>query len=99
MTSSLKIDKLIQTKDAKDWSVDCANKAMALVLTARLALENDGSGICPDVERTCVVADVLEIAYALMAIAADGAEEMQREGPYGSWRNVADLKAASEVTS
>lgn len=86
MSNPLTIDKLIQTKNAKDWSADCANKAMALVLTARLALENDGSGICLDVERTCIVADVLEIAYALMAIAADGAEEMQREGPYGSWK-------------
>lgn len=86
MSNPLTIDKLIHTKSAKDWSADCANKAMALVLTARLALENDGSGICPDAERTCVVADVLEIAYALMAIAADGAEEMQREGPYGAWK-------------
>lgn len=86
MTYPFTIDKLIQADNQKDWAADCANKAMALVLTARLALENDEGGICPHVERTSVVADTLEIAYSLMAIAAEGAEMMQREGPYGSWK-------------
>lgn len=90
MTYPFTIDKLIQAENQKDWAADCANKAMALVLTARLALENDEGGICPHIERTSVVADTLEIAYSLMAIAAEGAEMMQREGPYGSWKHHAE---------
>ncbi|WP_042246339.1 hypothetical protein [Paracoccus sp. PAMC 22219] len=87
MTYQFSIDKLIRTDSQKDWAASCADKALALVLTARLALENEGSGICSDTERACVVADALEVAYSLMAIASEGIEEMQREGSYGSWRD------------
>mgnify|MGYP000987452475 CR=1 FL=1 len=83
MTNRFTLDELIRTKDQKDWAADCANKAMARVMTARLALESDTAGICPDAERACVVSDVLEVAYSFMAIAAEGADLMQREGPYG----------------
>lgn len=79
MTYRFAMDKLIQTNDQKEWASVCANQAMALILTARLALENDGSNVCSDTERACVVADTLEVAYALMAIASDGADLMQRE--------------------
>lgn len=80
------MDKLIRTDDEKAWAADCANRAMALILTARLALENDTSGMCPDVERASVVADTLEIAYLLMSIASDGTEMLQRDAGIGGYR-------------
>ncbi|MEQ3642850.1 MAG: hypothetical protein ABNH17_07385 [Paracoccus sp. (in: a-proteobacteria)] len=94
MTYPFKIEKLIQTDDQKNWAHECTTSAMSLVLTARLALENDEGGICRDVERIAVVADTLAIAYALMLVAADGVDLMQREGPYGPWKHRAENRGA-----
>lgn len=89
MSYPYKMDKLIQTDAQKEWASSCANQALALILTARLALDNEGSGICSDIERTSVIADTLEVAYSLMSIAADGTEVMQREAGIGCWSQYA----------
>ncbi|TNB96490.1 hypothetical protein [Paracoccus marcusii] len=99
MTHAFAIEKMIRTDSHKDWAAECATTAMALVLTARLALENEGSGICSDNERACVVADTLEVAYSLMAITSDGVEEMQREGRYGTWREGENESAMTAARS
>lgn len=87
MTYPFLIEKLIDTDDHKNWAHECNSSAMSLVLTARLALQNDEGIACTDGDRMCVVADTLGVAYALMKVAADGIDLMQREGPYGPWKH------------
>lgn len=87
MTYPFLMEKLVDTDDHKNWAHECNSCAMSLVLTARLALQNDESSICPDADRLCVVADTLGVAYALMRITAEGVDLMQREGPYGPWKH------------
>lgn len=94
MTYAYLMENLIHTDDHKNWAHECNSSAMSLVLTARLALQNDEGSICPDADRMCVVADTLEVAYALMRITAEGVDQMQREGPYGPWKTRRDASCA-----
>lgn len=94
MTYAYLMENLIDTEDHKNWAHECNSSAMALVLTARLALQNDEGTICPDDDRLCVVADTLGVAYALMRITAEGVDQMQRKGPYGPWKHRGKAGAA-----
>lgn len=90
MSHEYAIENLIKTDAPADWAGQLSLDVRALMLTARLALENEGSGICSDSEREHAVADTLEVAMALMDIVIDGTEKLQREGGYGSFRKGAE---------
>lgn len=51
--------------------------AQSLTLTARLALENDGSGVSA-VVRCGQVANTLELVEAMLAVVIDGGELLER---------------------
>ncbi|MCG6112613.1 MAG: hypothetical protein MEQ74_10585 [Paracoccus sp.] len=80
------MDNLIRVDDPKDWAARLSFTVQSLVMTARLALDNDGSGLCSDNERMAVAADTLEVVSALMAIVEDGADQMETSGGYGRYR-------------
>ncbi|CAM3387283.1 hypothetical protein PANO111632_17185 [Paracoccus nototheniae] len=90
MSHDYAIDNLIKTDAPADWAGQLSFAVRALMLTARLSLENDGSGICNDSERDHAAADTLEVAMALMDIVIDGADQMQRSGGHGSFKKVAE---------
>ncbi|WP_265502210.1 hypothetical protein [Paracoccus beibuensis] len=82
----LKIEDIIRTDEPMQWANHVAYAVGSLILTARLALENDSSGICNEDQKANAVADVLEIAEALNDVVIEGAEFLQRQTGHGIWK-------------
>lgn len=86
MNFDFRMDNLIRVDDPKDWAARLSFTVQSLVMTARLALDNDGSGLCGDNERMAVAADTLEVVSALLAIVEEGTDQMEMSGGYGRHR-------------
>lgn len=71
-------------KASPDNAVHLAYTVFAMIQTARLALENDNSGI-PDPMRLSSIAIVLEVAESFAGEMNDGAEHLEREAKRGIW--------------
>lgn len=80
--SMFDLDELIRTDAPEDWSAHLSYLISSMVKTARLAMENDNSGVSPE-ERMNVAANTLEAAEVLLGIATDGCELMQRKTGHG----------------
>lgn len=76
--SKYQLGQIIRADDPKQWAEHLSGLVGSLILTSRLALENDGSGICSDEQRAYAVAKCLEAAEALNDIVIDGAEGLER---------------------
>lgn len=72
--------------DARDAADVLAYHVFSLLRVARLALENETSGEDLTLHREANVANVLEIAEALMVTVHEGVEELARETKRGHWR-------------
>lgn len=75
--SRTNLEEIIRTDHPEDWACRCGYLVESLIRSARLALENDGSGISAEM-RASVAADTLEVAEALSAIVQEGADFMER---------------------
>lgn len=78
MKTSFSFEGLFRTDAPEAWSQHVAYTVSSLIRTARLALENETSGLCRDDQKFHAVADTLEIAEALNSIVIDGTETLQR---------------------
>ena len=77
MKGSFSFEDHFQTDAPERWSQHVAYTVGSLIRTARLALENDTSGMCGDNEKFHAVADTLEIAEALNSIVINGTEKLE----------------------
>jgi|TARA_R110000796_G_scaffold206382_2_gene322745 hypothetical protein len=77
MKTSFSFEGLFRADAPAGWSQHVAHTVSSLIRTARLALENDTSGLCGDNEKFHAVADTLEIAEALNSIVIDGTDKFE----------------------
>lgn len=72
MTYQLSLDRIIRADRPEDWTERLSSVAMSMVHAARLALDNDNAGWSTDEQRVIAIADTLEVAEALLAVADIG---------------------------
>lgn len=77
------LEEIIKTDDPQRWANNLTYMVEAIILTARCALENDGSATAPDEARCHAVANTLEVAQALLAIVNEGTDKLQRDAGIG----------------
>ncbi|VDS09009.1 hypothetical protein PARHAE_02504 [Paracoccus haematequi] len=80
------IDNLIKVDDPAQWAEQLAYHVEAMILTARLALDNDTSGDIMTAGRLDAVERTLNVAGALMAVVTNGTELLSRRQKAGIWR-------------
>ncbi len=83
MTQMFPLEKLIKTDQPEQWCYSLTYLVESLIITARLALENDGAGIVTDDAKAHAAANTLEVAQALLAVVNEGAEVLQRKADIG----------------
>lgn len=87
MTYKWHPENIVKADYPKDWAANCIYMADAMIRTAQLSLENTGSGVCTDEQRVSSAANTLEVALAMLAVAIDGTETLEREVGAGMWGN------------
>lgn len=77
------LEEIIKTDDPERWCNNLAYMVESMILTARCALENDGTATASDEARCHAAANTLEVAQALLAIVNEGSEHLQRKARVG----------------
>jgi hypothetical protein len=86
MKSRFPLEDVIRTDAPQEWAAHLAYSVSSLIRVARLALENETSGLGTDAEKAGAVADALEVAEALNSIVINGTERLQMEVERGIWK-------------
>lgn len=79
------IENLIHVEDPTQWAEQLAYHVQAMILTARLALDNETSGDTMAAGRLDAVERTLNVAGALMAVVTEGTELLSRRQKVGIW--------------
>lgn len=80
------IENLIKVDDPAHWAEQLAYYVEAMIVTARLALDNETSGGMIASARLDAVERTLAAAGALMAVVTEGTELLSRRQKAGIWR-------------